>query len=234
MITTNPGCDKFKSFLSNTYGSAYHCSFIGIDNDVDNSIRPSNISEKSQQLLRWHRKLNHMNFPAVQQLARRHKIPYDIANAKIPICAECLYGKQHKRPKQFRGHIAKDNIKPGSVISGDHLEAGTTGLIHQTKGRRTKKRHKVATIWVDHFSDFISVHTQESTEAEQTVKAKLELETFAKRFNVHIYAYCTDNGTFTAKDFVEAVNNAGQHFTQCGVGAHWQNGIAERAIRSIV
>ena len=229
MITTNPGCECFTAYLTKTYGSAYQCGFLGTTDNEDNEddARQPNISAKSQRLLRWHRKLNHMHFPRLKTLARQNIIPKDLSNAKTPICAECLYGKQAKRPKQFRGHIKKNDTKPGSCVSGDHMEAGTDGLVQQARGRRAKKRHKVATLWVDHHSDFMYIHTQESTAAEHTIEAKLEFESFAKRYNVHIESYRTDNGTFTAKEFTEAIDDTEQKLTHCGIGAHWQNGIAE-------
>ena len=43
----------------------------------------------------------------------------------------------------------------------------------------------------------------------------------------------TDNGTFGAKEFVDAIIARGQQVKYCGVGAHHQNGAAERSIRTV-
>jgi len=43
----------------------------------------------------------------------------------------------------------------------------------------------------------------------------------------------TDNGTFGAKEFVDAIIARGQQVKYCGVGAHHQNGVAERSIRTV-
>ena len=41
----------------------------------------------------------------------------------------------------------------------------------------------------------------------------------------------TDNDIFVSRGFVEHVENSNQHIEYCGVGAHFQNGIAENAIK---
>jgi hypothetical protein len=53
------------------------------------------------------------------------------------------------------------------------LESSTPGLIAQIKGWLTKKRNKVATIFVDHFSGLSNIHLQKSTNADETLEAKL-------------------------------------------------------------
>ena len=51
--------------------------------------------------------------------------------------------------------------------------------------------------------------------------------------NIKIKNFCTDNGAFISNDFTNYMRKAKQKVTACGVGAHWQNGIAERYIGSI-
>jgi hypothetical protein len=48
-----------------------------------------------------------------------------------------------------------------------------------------------------------------------------------------VHAYHTDNGVFRAKEFNEKILEDKQNITFSGVGAHHQNGAAERAIRTI-
>jgi hypothetical protein len=43
------------------------------------------------------------------------------------------------------------------------------------KGWLNKKRYRVATIFVDHFSGLSYIHLQKSTNAEETVKPRLRL-----------------------------------------------------------
>ena len=45
--------------------------------------------------------------------------------------------------------------------------------------------------------------------------------------------YLGDNGVYKAKEFQEELKKSGQTMEFCGVGAHHQNGVAERAIRTV-
>ena len=74
---------------------------------------------------------------------------------------------------------------------------------------------------------------QESTSAEETVDAKRAFEAFAKERGVTIKHYHADNGIFASNGFREEVMNCGQSISFCGVGAHHQNGIAERRIQDL-
>lgn len=54
----------------------------------------------------------------------------------------------------------------------DHLEFPLPGFIGQMKGRLTRSRYQVATVFVDHHSDLSYVYLQRSTTGEETVNAK--------------------------------------------------------------
>ncbi len=60
--------------------------------------------------------------------------------------------------------------------------------------------------------------------------AKRAFEQFATKHGVVIRHYYCNNGRFANNTFKEACNQSNQQFTFCGVNAHFQNGIAERAI----
>ena len=45
--------------------------------------------------------------------------------------------------------------------------------------------------------------------------------------------YLTDSGTFKANKFVQHIRDTNQKIQYCGTNAHHQNGVAERAIRTI-
>jgi hypothetical protein len=83
-------------------------------------------------------------------------------------------------------------------------------LVGQNKGYFFRKRYKVATIFVDHFSRLSFVHLQESTKGEETLLAKRAFEAYAASFGVVIRNYHADNGRFTERLFLEHAESHGQ------------------------
>jgi hypothetical protein len=71
-----------------------------------------------------------------------------------------------------------------------------------------------------------------STSAE-TIKAKRAFEQFAADHGVKILHYHCDNGQFVDNAFKGSCESSHQRLTFCGVNAHFQNGIAERAIHDL-
>ena len=53
------------------------------------------------------------------------------------------------------------------------------------------------------------------------------------QYSRKVGGYHTDNGVFTSKQFTTAIAHQQQGLRLSGVGAHWQNGVAERAIATI-
>ncbi len=96
-----------------------------------------------------------------------------------------------------------------------------------------QKRNQAATIFVDHYSSLSYVFLQKSTNAEETLAAKISFKRYAERHGVKVQAYQADNGRFAETTFMQAIKDAGQTITFCKVNAHFQNGVAERRIRSL-
>jgi hypothetical protein len=120
-------------------------------------------------------------------------------------------------------------MEPGQCISVDQLSR-TPGLIaQQVKGWLTKKRNQAATIFVDHFSSL----SQKSTNAEETLAAKISIKSYTERHGVKVQAYQADNGRFAETTFMQATKDAGQTITFCGVNANFQDGVDKRRIRSL-
>ena len=69
---------------------------------------------------------------------------------------------------------------------------------------------------------------------DEMIDAKHVFELLAEQHGVRILHYHCDNGRFANKAFVDDVQMAHQTITFCGVGAHHQNGGAERHIRDIM
>jgi len=70
--------------------------------------------------------------------------------------------------------------------------------------------------------------------AEELLGSKNDFEDFAARFGVRIKSTHADNGVYTAKTIQTSCLNNQQNLSFCAIGAHWQNGIAERFIGTIV
>jgi hypothetical protein len=68
------------------------------------------------------------------------------------------------------------------------------------------------------------------TSQETVVKRAFEIFVFAKQQGVRILHYHCNNGRFANNAFNQACESARQCLIFCGVNAHFQNGIAEKAI----
>lgn len=97
----------------------------------------------------------------------------------------------------------------------------------------TTQRYKYATVFIDHYSQYAYVHLQRTLTSEETLKAKNAFKAHCRRYNVTIENYHADNGRFSDNLYINDVRQKGQTITYCGVNAHWQNGIAERMIRTL-
>jgi hypothetical protein len=103
-------------------------------------------------------------------------------------------------------------------------------------GWLTTKRYQAATVFfVDHHSRLTFVYMQFSTAAEETVNAKKAFEAFAAKFGVTICHYHANNGRFAKNLWIKLVqeHRPQQTISFCGVGAHHQNGVAEKKIRDL-
>ena len=186
--------------------------------------------------LSWHIKLGHLPFSLLRWLATLGLIPKRLRKCRNLVCPACMYGKQRRKPWRTKGKVKttmRRANQPGECVSVDQLVSQTPGLIGQTTGKLTTSRYHVATVFVDHYSRLDFVYLQESTSADETIEAKNAFERFAAQRGVTIRHYHADNGIFASNGFREAVRQSGQTISFCGVGAHHQNGIAERRIQDL-
>ena len=62
-------------------------------------VVPDQVLPKDQEeFLHLHEKLGHVSFHALQKMATCGLIPSKFKHCRIPTCASCQHGKQHKRP----------------------------------------------------------------------------------------------------------------------------------------
>jgi hypothetical protein len=113
------------------------------------------------------------------------------------------------------------------------MESTEVGFFAQLKGSLTKKRYRYCTVFVDHFSRLCFVHLQIDDSAAETMLAKQVFEKITAKHGVHnLHCHC-DNGQFADNVWKQSCKASRQQLTFCGVNAHFQNGIAERAIRNL-
>ena len=190
------------------------------------------------ELLRWHYRLGHLSFRKLKVMATLGIIPRKLAQIKPPICAGCLYGGMTRKP--WRSKPKKEGnrkifqaFRPGQCVSVDQMESTTPGFIAQLKGKITKQRYTAATVFVDHYSDMVYVHLQRTLSSNETVEGKNAFEAFARKNGVRIEHYHADNGRFADNLFKQDLAEKGQTISYSGVGAHFQNGRAEKKIRDL-
>ena len=192
---------------------------------------------KQLRLLTIHERIDHISFSVLKLMARCGLIPKDLHHVTPSVYPGCAYVKVHRRPTCFKGHKNNRQIKPvdhpGLCVSVDQLVSPTPGFVPTHRGHPTTQRYQGATVFIDHYSDFIYVHLMTTMDAESTVVAKESLELIAHSYNVPICHYHCDNGLFDAAAFKLSIVKAKQSISFCGVNAHHQNGKAERRIRDI-
>jgi hypothetical protein len=190
------------------------------------------------KLMRWHYCLGHLPFAKLKQLALNEEIPKKLAKAKPPKCAGCLFGVMTKIPwhgiETKASHKVFVATKPGQCVSIDQMTSTEVGFYAQMNGKLAKKQYRCATIFVDHYSRLRFIHLQIEDSSIETVAAKCAFESFATKNGVKIQHYHCDNGRFSDNAFKQACHKQRQQLIFCGVNAHFQNGIAEQAIRDLL
>ena len=81
---------------------------------------------------------------------------------------------------------------------------------------------------------YLWIWLQVSLGAEENLLAKAYFERESTLSGVKIKQYHTDNGVFTTQSFIDEVYKSDQRITFSGVSSHHQNGVAERAIGTVM
>ena len=137
------------------------------------------------------------------------------------------------RPEKDGG-LKDDHLRPGQTVSVDQYVSKIKGRLPHTRGKETSTSMYVGgTIYIDHASSFIYCVNQVSLETTGTLQGKHDFEREARSCGVSIGAYRGDNGIFRSKGWIDDLQQRSQHMEFSGVGAHHQNGVVERAIRTI-
>ncbi len=209
-----------------------------------------NLSPSQKAALRWHFRLGHAAMPVVTWLARRNLLgPLSsriatLGDTNCPSCASCTYAKQVRRSTgsthttarpEAVGGIQHGKLLPGAEIAVDQFEVTKCGRLFSSGGReKDVDKFCGGTLFVDVATGLTKAYFQVSLGADDTIRSKLAFERFAMSCGVSVQAYRTDNGIFTKLAFMHEIETNHQRLTVSGVGAHHQNGVAERGIRTIV
>ena len=68
---------------------------------------------------------------------------------------------------------------------------------------------------------------------EENIEAKNCYESRLAEHGAHVRSYHGDNGRFSEALWITEASEKNQMMTFCGVGSHFQNGIAEKRIRDL-
>ena len=226
-------------------------AFLSVADEVN-----QNITASQKELLRWHWRLGHANFHWIQRLATKlRKSPEGFANPILktktpsvsscpaPLCSACQMAKQSRRnpgvkletpiPEKEMS-LRRGKLEPGDMVSIDQYASALPGRLPHTKGKEPKRdKYNGGTLFVDHATSHIFLRHQVSLKTGETLRAKHAFERFAAEHGVTIKAYRADNVPFAAKEFIADLEAKRQDVTYSGTGAHFQNGVAKRAIQTV-
>ena len=158
-------------------------------------------------------------------------------------CISCECAKAHRRSSRVRrqpqavSEVSDRSLKqghtvPGACISADHYLSPIEGRLYGTFGRE-RQGYTCGTIFVDHASGKIFNFPQLSTTANETLVSKRTLKRLALEEGISIRNYHADNGIFASDAFKLDCTYHSQKLSFSGVGAHHQNGVAKRNIKTI-
>lgn len=210
----------------------------------------SNLTPLQKVWMRWHIKLGHLSFAHVLKLGLggyldKHALGLE-RNPQLgqPKCTSCQFGKQVRTPDyttttsknpESTGALKEGQLKPGQRVFTDQLESRVRGRRLHTAGREQESdRFCGSSVFVDAASGYIHVEHQVSLGATDSINAKTSFERMARDVGVDVDQYHTDNGIYTCQAYVQELVNSEQSIRYSGVGAKWQAGAAEGAIRIVV
>jgi hypothetical protein len=207
-----------------------------------------NLTPGQKCLLRWHFRLGHVAASVVKWMAQRGLLGSEskiiAATKDLPKCGTCQYAKQARRSTETtvtrmrdgKEGALKDSItEPGQGTAIDQFEVIKRGRLFSTYGKeKAPDKYTGGTIFVDIATGRVRCYFQHSLDADATVSSKLKYERESAESGVMVQSYHADNGVFTAQRFQVELIKEGQTIKLSGVGAHHQNAIAERAIRTVV
>ena len=220
----------------------------------------SNLSRSQKELLVWHWRLGHVDMNRIKTLMHPSKpldslesrgnlnppVVIETKNTKthlceVPKCQACIFAKMTKTKtgaKHIKGDkfmaLSRNTLLPGDAVSVDQYIVSQKGRLLTSFGREgPNSSYSGGTIYVDHASGKVHLQHQVSLRAGETLLGKRAFEREAHAAGFKVKKYHGDNGIFTSDAWRDDCLVKEQELDLSGVGAHHQNGKAERAIRTI-
>jgi hypothetical protein len=155
-------------------------------------------------------------------------------------CVTCLCAKAHIRSPEnlnpCRSNVSmslkRGHAQPGDCISTDHYISSVPRRLPHTFGQE-KHEYTCGSLFVDHASGKFFNFCQYSTTSNQTIKSAQHLDSMAKQENIKVKKYHSDKRIFASTAFKNHCESQQQEFSFSGVGAHHQNGVAKRNIKTV-
>ena len=167
-----------------------------------------------------------------------HNVPNSVCRNLL--CSSCCIAKAKRRKRSIHRSstapekemvLKEEKLKPGDRIHCDHYLSPVRGRVTAASGHSSTTNGYVGgTIYVDSASGYVFHRPQKSISASDTIRGKLIFEQEAADAGVKIKSYHSDNGVFNSKEFKDHCTKLDQKLTFSGVGAKFQNGVAENAI----
>ena len=176
-------------------------------------------NDSSKTSWEWHRKLNHLNFKTINQLARKHLVEGlpNIVFKKNQICDACQKGKQIKSSFKSKSH--ESTSRPLSLL---HMDLFGPVYPVSLSGK------KYTLVVVDDFSRYTwTLFIKKKNEVEQ--KLPELLKQLQNERELKIAKIRTDRGTEFVNGVIEAYcNSQGIQHQLSAARTPQQNGVAER------
>ena len=177
----------------------------------------------SGTLMDWHKRLGHLGFDDMKQLARTNTDIQIQGSLTNPMCEPCQLGKQTRKPNS---HPATHRASaPLEVIHSDLAAPMATTSLGGAK---------YFVLFIDDYSRYTTIYTIKTKSAVidcfQTFKAEVE-----NVYNLQNKRFRSDGGgEYTSTAFCKLLSEAGMIREQTAPYRPEQNGVSEQANRTII
>ncbi|GJT70657.1 retrovirus-related pol polyprotein from transposon TNT 1-94, partial [Tanacetum coccineum] len=206
-----------------------HLDYLKHLKEIEDMIKSSPIcllskASKNKSWL-WHRRLNHLNFDTINDLARKDLVRglSRLKFEKDHLCSACQLGKSKKHT-----HKPKSENTNLEVLNTLHMDLCGLMRVQTINGK------KYILVIVDDYSRFTWVKFLRSKDETLEVVTKF-LKQIQVGLNKTVRFICTDNGTeFVNKTLTDYYENVGIFHRKTVPRTPQQNGVVKRRNRTLV